>query len=91
MSILFWIIGSTFFVSLISLIGIFTLALNDKSLKKILLVLVGFSAGVLIGGAFLQLIPESQSLNILRKISNQTIFHNEEEIVWNLSAPNNYH
>lgn len=59
MSILFWIIGSTLFVSLISLIGIFTFALSDKSLKRILLVLVGFSAGALMGGAFLHLIPES--------------------------------
>jgi zinc and cadmium transporter len=37
MSILFWIIGSTLFVSLISLIGIFTFTLGDKSLKRILL------------------------------------------------------
>ncbi len=59
MSILFWIICSTLFVSLISLIGIFTLTLSDKSLKRILLVLVGFSAGALMGGAFLHLIPES--------------------------------
>ncbi len=58
MSILFWIIYSTLFVSLISLIGIFTLTLSDKSLKRILLVLVGFSAGALMGGAFLHLIPE---------------------------------
>jgi len=59
MSILFWIIGSTLFVSPISLIGIFMIMLSDKSLKKIPLVLVGFSACALIGGAFLHLIPES--------------------------------
>jgi zinc and cadmium transporter len=69
MSILFWIIGSTLFVSLISLIGIFTLALSDKSLKRILLVLVGFSAGALMGGAFLHLIPES-----LDNSSSDTVF-----------------
>jgi len=56
---LYWIIAATLFVSCISLIGIFTLSLKDKLLKKILLVLVGFSAGTLMGGAFLHLIPES--------------------------------
>lgn len=56
---LYWIVAATLFVSFISLIGIFTLPLQDRSLKKILLVLVGFSAGTLMGGAFLHLIPES--------------------------------
>jgi zinc and cadmium transporter len=69
MSILFWIIGSTLFVSLISLIGIFTFTLGDKSLKRILLMLVGFSAGALMGGAFLHLIPES-----LDNSSSETVF-----------------
>ncbi|MCL7415104.1 MAG: ZIP family metal transporter [ANME-2 cluster archaeon] len=59
MSSLYWIIAATLFVSLISLIGIFTLSLSARSLKKILLVLVGFSAGTLMGGAFLHLVPES--------------------------------
>ena len=55
--ILAWILGSTFIVSIISLIGIFSLALNEKLLKNILFLLVGFAAGALIGGAFLHLIP----------------------------------
>lgn len=59
MKTLYWIITATIFVSFISLIGIFTLSLKDKLLKKILLILVGFSAGTLMGGAFLHLIPES--------------------------------
>ncbi len=59
MNTLQWIIGATLFVSLISLIGIFTLSLTEKSLNKILLVLVGFSAGTLMGGAFLHLLPEA--------------------------------
>jgi len=46
-------------VSLISFIGVATLALSEKRLKKILLMLVGFSAGALIGGAFLHLLPEA--------------------------------
>jgi len=56
---LFWILLSTFVVSLISFIGAVTLVLSEKLLKKILLALVGFAAGTLIGGAFLHLLPES--------------------------------
>jgi zinc and cadmium transporter len=50
---------STFIISLISFIGIFTLALKDKLLDKIVLFLVSLSAGALMGGAFLHLLPES--------------------------------
>ena len=57
MSALLWAIGATIIVSLLSLIGIFTFAF--KQIKKILLWLVGLSAGALMGGAFLHLIPES--------------------------------
>jgi len=59
MDVFFWIIGSTVLVSLISFIGVFFLAVKSKTLKKILLMLVGFSAGGLIGGAFLHLLPEA--------------------------------
>jgi len=57
--ILVSILASTFIVCLISLIGIFTLALQEKLLQKILFCLIGFSAGALIGGAFLHLLPEA--------------------------------
>jgi len=56
---LFWIIGSASLVSIISLIGIATLTLRDELLGKIVLGLVGFSAGALMGGAFLHLMPEA--------------------------------
>jgi len=46
-------------VSIISLIGIATLTLRDELLGKIVLGLVGFSAGALMGGAFLHLMPEA--------------------------------
>jgi len=59
MSILLNILIATFIVSLISFIGVITLAIKDKFLNKILLYLVALSAGVLIGGAFLHLIPEA--------------------------------
>ena len=59
MSELLWILLATFIVSLISFIGAAALVLSEKLLKKILLALVGFAAGALIGGAFLHLLPES--------------------------------
>ncbi len=59
MHTLLWIIGSTFVISLVSFIGILTLFVKDKLLDKILLYLVSFSAGALIGGAFLHLLPEA--------------------------------
>jgi zinc and cadmium transporter len=46
-------------VSLTSLIGVITLMLKEKILNKILIIMVAFSAGTLIGGAFLHLIPEA--------------------------------
>jgi len=56
--VLFWILASTFLVSLISLVGILTLAIKDNLLQKILFCLIGFSAGALIGSAFLHILPE---------------------------------
>ena len=54
-----YILISTITITLIAFIGIFTLAINENILKKILLILVSLSAGALMGGAFLHLIPES--------------------------------
>jgi len=56
---LVYILISTIMITFIAFIGIFTLAINENILKKILLVLVSLSAGALMGGAFLHLIPES--------------------------------
>ncbi len=53
------IILTTVGVSLISLVGILTLTLREKTLEKSLILLVAFSAGALMGGAFLHLIPEA--------------------------------
>lgn len=54
-----WAVGASIAVSLISLIGIFSLLLKESRLNKILILLIGFSAGGLIGGAFLHLLPEA--------------------------------
>ena len=56
--VLLWIIGATIVVSLIAFVGALGLAVKTKLLNKILLILVGFSAGALMGGAFIHLIPE---------------------------------
>lgn len=54
-----WALGSSIIVSVISFIGIFTLLLKEKLLAKTLIFLVAFSAGALIGGAFLHFLPEA--------------------------------
>jgi zinc and cadmium transporter len=59
MAILLWIMLSTITVSLVSFIGIITLLLKENALDRLLLVLVALSAGALMGGAFLHLIPEA--------------------------------
>lgn len=56
---LIWILSATILVSLISLIGIFTLGMKTKVFDNILVLLVGFAAGGLIGSAFLHLLPEA--------------------------------
>jgi len=56
---LFNIIIATFLISLGALAGVFTLAMNENKLEKILLFLVSLSAGALMGGAFLHLLPEA--------------------------------
>lgn len=50
---------ATFLVSAISLVGVFFLVFKHAVLQKILLFLVGFSAGAMMGGAFLHLVPEA--------------------------------
>jgi zinc and cadmium transporter len=52
-------LASVIIVSLISLIGVSTLALKDSTLRKILLYFVSFAAGALLGDAFIHLIPEA--------------------------------
>lgn len=58
MNLLYALIAS-FTVSLISLIGVLALLMRDDLLKKAIIFLVAFAAGGLIGGAFLDIIPEA--------------------------------
>ncbi|MBI2576699.1 ZIP family metal transporter [Candidatus Woesearchaeota archaeon] len=52
-------IGSVLVVSLVSLIGIVTLAVKGPRLKNFLALMVSFSAGALFGDAFIHLLPEA--------------------------------
>ncbi|UCC33080.1 MAG: ZIP family metal transporter [Candidatus Bathyarchaeota archaeon] len=61
MNPLLWIIGSTLFISLLAWVGALALFLKEEMMNKVLLVLVALSAGGLIGGAFLHLLPEAVS------------------------------
>jgi zinc and cadmium transporter len=60
---LVYILLSTTIISLIAFNGAFTLAMNDALLRKILLALVALSAGTLIGGAFIHLLPEAAEIS----------------------------
>jgi len=64
---LVYIIIANLIISLASLVGVFTLSIKEKKLDKILHLFISLSAGVMMGGAFLHLLPEAQE-----KISNTT-------------------
>ncbi len=59
METLIYIVAASFLISAGALVGVFTLAMQEKKLEKILLLLVSLSAGALMGGAFLHLLPEA--------------------------------
>ena len=52
-------LGSIIIVSLISLIGILTFSIKADKLKKILIYFISFSAGAMLGDAFIHLLPEA--------------------------------
>jgi zinc and cadmium transporter len=52
-------ITATAVISVLSLVGIVTFFINHKTVAKTALLLVAFSTGALIGGAFLHLLPEA--------------------------------
>lgn len=54
-----WILLMTFINGLLAFGGVFSLLMSRKSLSKILIFLVAFATGALLGGAFFHLIPES--------------------------------
>lgn len=81
------IIASSFLISLIAFVGVVSLAIKDEVLDRILLYLVGFAAGALIGGAFLHLLPEtverSTSMNVFLALSfGFFLFFLLEKLLW---------
>ena len=54
---------SVIIVSLISLIGVFTLSVRKETLEKLLIYLVSLSTGTLLGDAFIHLIPDAYAQN----------------------------
>lgn len=54
---------SVFAVSLIALIGLFSISLKEETLRKILIYLVSFSTGALLADAFIHLLPEAVEKN----------------------------
>lgn len=50
---------STFLISLVSLLGVFSLSIKPKKLQGILIYLVSFAVGAMFGDAFIHLIPEA--------------------------------
>jgi len=57
--------GSVLVISLISLIGIFTLSLREEILRKYIFIFISIAVGALLGNSFINLIPEAleSSLN----------------------------
>jgi zinc and cadmium transporter len=56
-SVLLWILVAGFLMSCIALVGSVTLLLKPATLDRLVLPLVAFSAGSLLGGAFFHMIP----------------------------------
>lgn len=75
-------LGSVIIVSILSMIGIIVLLFKRKFLDSILLLLVAFSAGALLGGAFLHLIPESTASPIYILAGILIFFILEKVIHW---------
>jgi zinc and cadmium transporter len=81
------VLAATFGISLLSFSGVLTLAQRGELKDTTLLGLVGFSAGALLGGAFLHLIPETvnRSTNFgvfLALTSSFVLFFLFERLVW---------
>lgn len=69
MTVFLYIVIACLLISSGALIGVFSLAASKESIQKILLFLVGLSAGTLMGGAFLHLLPEA-----LEKMEAKSVF-----------------
>ena len=68
-------LGSVLVVSLVSLVGVFTLAMQSKVLNKLLMYMVSFSAGALLGDSFIHLLPEiAEEVGFTFEVSLSVLF-----------------
>ncbi|MEM5828085.1 MAG: ZIP family metal transporter [Candidatus Aenigmatarchaeota archaeon] len=56
---LIYVLLSTLFVSLTGLVGIFSLLMKERKIRRIIEFIVPFSAGVLLSNSFLHILPEA--------------------------------
>jgi len=89
MEVWLYSLGSVAVVSVVSLVGIFTLSIKIEKLKKILIYMISFAAGALLGGAFLHLLPHAVSehgfglnISVYLLIGIGTMFVVEKVIHW---------
>jgi zinc and cadmium transporter len=67
-STLAYILLSVTCISLISLIGVIAMALEETTLERVLTALIAFAAGTMLGAAFLDLIPEVMATAALGQV-----------------------
>jgi len=60
---LLYALSATIVVSLLSLIGLFALSLNERALDRFLFVLLSFSAGSILGAVYFDLLPEALEIS----------------------------
>jgi len=68
------ILAASFAVSLISLIGVFTLGMREKLLHSLLFYFVSFAAGAMLAAAFLDLLPEGIALAGVENFARYALF-----------------
>lgn len=57
MTTFLWILGGGVLMAVVALVGSTTLLLSERTLRRVLLPLVAFAAGSLLGGAFFHMLP----------------------------------
>ena len=71
---LFYAILAVAVVSLLSLVGVFAISLKETTLDRILFVLLSFSAGSILGAAYLDLLPEAIEILGEGKLSTAVLY-----------------
>lgn len=87
MSEFLYILAAVIAVSLISLVGVVTVAVNKKRLHNLLFIFVSFAVGTLLGVSFLDLIPEAaeygrKSIFVFPLLGMVSFFILEKFIFW---------